>query len=268
MPETNRLMENYRVAAIFAIENSQNVEEIKVALNTIGYDEARIQEGTVLHTIFAEAVQAHIAARRDQYSKTLTADSVFDNAYSVYIDLVNLLRASLAGERIIMQELGLFGKRYRNASGFITQSTYFYSILLQKDRLFQRVSKFQITKEMLEANLDLVSEFEKANQIKRDAIGAFQRATEVRDKAYFELRHWMREFERACQIVLKGMPQLCERLGFREIRDITRKRKSTPVPPVPPAAEVLPGVPQALNTTPVDQTGSPAGKKGSRNRKH
>jgi len=219
------------VAAIFTIENSQQIEEIRIELANRGYDAIRIQEGADLHIDFASAIQAQIIARQEQYTKTMRALTAYNVAFNVYQGLVNLLRITFENERDIMQELGLFGKRERSASGFITQSTFFYNTLLNKDRIYNRIAKFQITKEMLQADLELVKDFEKANREQEDAKGLFGEATDLRDKAYRKLRHWMREFEKINKIVFYDKPYLLERLRFKALTDISRKEKPSTVPP-------------------------------------
>ncbi|MCX6582814.1 MAG: hypothetical protein NT166_21775 [Candidatus Aminicenantes bacterium] len=116
-----------------------------------------------------------------------------------------------------------------------------------KDKIYNRIAKFQITKEMLQADLNLVQDFEVANREKIDARGVYQRATAARNEAYHPLKHWMKEFEKSCRIVLKDKPQLCERLGFRELSDIVSHKKSsttptdgqtTPPPTTTPATQV------------------------------
>lgn len=240
MSYSNKRMEDYSVASLIAIENSQVSEEIKTAIDGMGYDALSMQVGFDLHSVFAKSIQDHIIARLEQYAKTKRAKTAFNIAFTVYQGLVNLFRVTLENEKDLMEELGLYGERDHTTSGFITQSTHFYNTLLQKDKIFNRIAKFQITKEILQADLKLVNDFEIANRERKDAMGVFQRATAARGEAYRALRHWMREFEKTCRIVLKDKPQLCERLGFREPSDISRKTKTPTVPPetptLPPAS--------------------------------
>ncbi|MCX6582849.1 MAG: hypothetical protein NT166_21950 [Candidatus Aminicenantes bacterium] len=227
MAYSSKMMENYSVAAIFTIENSQGIDEIRIELNNRGYDAIRIQEGADLHSDFASAIQAQIIARQEQYTKTMRTLTAFNIAFNVYQGLVNLLRVTFENEKDIMQELGLFGKRERSASGFITQSTFFYNTLLNKDKIYNRIAKFQITKEMLQADLELVNDFEKANQEQEDAKGSFKEETKKRDISYRKLRHWMREFEKVNKIVFHDKPYLLERLRLQALTDITNKTKPT-----------------------------------------
>jgi cytochrome c556 len=227
MAYTSKNMENYNVAAIFTIENSQLIDEIRIELVNRGYDAIRMQEGIDLHGDFASSIQAQISARQEQYSKTMRAMIAYNIAVNVYQGLVNLFRVTLENERDIMLELGLIGKREQSASGFIVQSTHFYNTLLNKDKIYNRIAKFQITKEMLQADLQLVKDFEQANREQEDAKGAFGEKTNLRDKAYRKLRHWMREFERVNKIVFKDKPYLLERLQFKALTEITNKKKPT-----------------------------------------
>jgi cytochrome c556 len=230
MAYTSKMMENYNVAAIFTIENSQLIDEIRIELVNRGYDVIRMQEGADLHGDFASSIQAQISARQEQYSKTMRAMTAYNIAVNVYQGLVNLFRVTLENERDIMLELGLIGKREQSTSGFITQSTHFYNTLLNKDKIYNRIAKFQITKEMLQADLQLVKDFEQANKEQEAAKGAFGEKTELRDKAYRKLRHWMREFERVNKIVFYDKPYLLERLRFKALTDISRKEKPTTTP--------------------------------------
>ncbi|MCX6584729.1 MAG: hypothetical protein NT166_31540 [Candidatus Aminicenantes bacterium] len=243
MAYINKMMEDYSVASLIAIENSQVSDEIKVAIGGIGYDAISIQVGLDLHSVFARTIQDHIAARLNQFAATKRARIAFTVAFDVYQGLVNLFRVTLENEKDIMQELGLYGERDHTTSGFIVQSTHFYNTLLLKDKIYNRIAKFQITKEMLQADLNLVRDFEVANREKIDARGVYQRATAARNEAYHPLKHWMKEFEKSCRIVLKDKPQLCERLGFRELTDIVSHSKPSTVPPTPeqpPAAQATP----------------------------
>jgi hypothetical protein len=227
MAYMNKMMEDYNVASLIAIENSQLSEEIKTAINGIGYDAISIQVGLDLHSVFARSIQEHIAARLNQSAATKRARIALHMALDVYQGLVNLFRVTFENDKDIMSELGLYGDRDHTTSGFIVQSTHFYNTLLTKDKIYNRITKFQITKEMLQADLNLVRDFEVANREKIDARGVYQRATAARNEAYHALRHWMKEFEKSCRIVLKDKPQLCERLGFRELSDIVTHSKSS-----------------------------------------
>jgi hypothetical protein len=230
MAYINKMMEDYSVAALIAIENSQVSEEIKSAIGNMGFDATRIQVGLDLHSVFARSIQDHIAARLNQFAATKRARIALTVAFDVYLGLVNLFRTTFENEQDIMQELGLLGVRDHTTSGFIVQSTHFYNTLLTKDKIYNRIAKFQITKEMLQADLNLVRAFEVANREKMDARGVYQRATAARNEAYKALKHWMKEFEKTCRIVLKDKPQLCERLGFRDLSDIVRGGKSSTTP--------------------------------------
>jgi hypothetical protein len=227
MAYSSKMMENYNVASIFVIESSQEIEEIKIDLANNGYNAIRIQEGLDLHGVFASSIQAQISARQEQYSKSMLATTAFNIAVDVYQGLVNLFRVTFENEKDIMLELGLYGKREQSASGFITQSTHFYNTLLNKDKIYNRIAKFQITKEMLQADLQLVKDFEQFNKEQEAAKGTFGKTTDLRDKSYRELRHWMREFEKVNKIVFKKKPYLLEQLRFKALSNITNKQKTT-----------------------------------------
>jgi len=230
MAFTSKNMENYNVAAIFTIENSQLIDEIRIELVNRGYDAIRIQEGLDLHSAFASAIQAQISARQEQYSKTMIATTAFNIAVNMYQGLVNLFRVTFENERDIMLELGLIGKREQSASGFIAQSTHFYNTLLNKDRIYNRIAKFQITKEMLQADLLLVKDFEQANKEQEAAKGVYGESVDLREKTYRKLRHWMREFEKVNKIVFKDKPYLLERLRFKALTEISRREKTDTTP--------------------------------------
>ncbi|MCX6582813.1 MAG: hypothetical protein NT166_21770 [Candidatus Aminicenantes bacterium] len=123
MSYINKMMEDYSVASLIAIENSQVSDEIKVAIAGIGYDVISIQVGLDLHSVFARTIQDHIAARLNQYAATKRARIAFTMAFDVYQGLVNLFRVTLENEKDIMQELDLYGDRNHTTSGFIVQST-------------------------------------------------------------------------------------------------------------------------------------------------
>jgi hypothetical protein len=233
MSFTNRVMEIFAVSAANSIETSQNIPEIRDSIVEYGYGPVIIQEGRDMHTEFHGSVQEQVQMRQEVRAQNILTRSAFGTAYSSYLELVDMLRTHLSRDRATAFILGLPGQRERKPQAFITQATYFYKTLIGNDTVFNRITKYQLTREKLQAAFDLVIDYQEEFRKKEDANGAMQRATAKRNENFANFFKWVREFEKACRAALKDRPQLIERLGFSDLHNLRAKKK--PVEPEEPS---------------------------------
>jgi hypothetical protein len=218
-------MENVLSSARVAIENAQTNEEIKGFIINYGYDDERLQEGLELLKTADDLYQAQKSKRGEQITVSNQLQEKFDHAYNLYIGYVKLARLVLKDDPGAITTLGLVGERKRTFPGFIAQAKQFYLNAMNNEEIFEKIKKFAITKEKLQAGLDLLSEIEKTDSFQESKKGASQDATLLRNTAFKKLMQWMSEFTQASRIALASRPQLLETLGILA-RSEGYKRKS------------------------------------------
>ena len=214
MKISKRKMANVLASARVAIENAQANEEIKGFIVNYGFDDERLQEGSELLKTAEALYQEQKSKRGDQITVSNQLQEKFDHAYTLYMGYVKLSRLALKDDPGANTTLGLVGERNRTFSGFIAQAKQFYLNAMNNEEIFEKIKKFAITKEKLQAGLDLLSEIEKTDRPQESKKGASQDATLLRNTAFKELMQWMSEFTVASRIALASRPQLLETLGI------------------------------------------------------
>ncbi|UCH92701.1 MAG: hypothetical protein JSV88_20725 [Candidatus Aminicenantes bacterium] len=214
------------------IENAKNDEYIKERILTIGYDDARIEEGLNLQKVAESTNETQDQVFNKKLSLNVEMKNVFKDAFKIYIGYVRLFRSSFKKDLNLKEKLGLYGKRQRTIKGFINQSRIFYSTILKESDILSAVEKFNLNREKIQSELQLIDKVEKAYMDYEAAATKSQRATEVRDDAFEKLYNWIRVFQEACKIVLRDAPQLLEKVGILVRSSRPAKKRTTDNPNV------------------------------------
>ncbi len=199
-----------------AIRNAQNYEEIKSALSTYGYDDARLKEGDALYTRAAGLQVSQVKEYGDQFAATDALDLAKAIANKTYMEHIKIARIAMQGDRGTGTSLKLTGIRKVTLSAWLDQTRTFYANALGSSEVIAAMGRFGITREKLETGQELVNEVERKLNSQLMEKGEAQNATQVRDEAFEELQDWMGDFIVICRIALDDRSQYLEILGIVE----------------------------------------------------
>ena len=199
-----------------AINNAQSTEEIKSALSTYGYDDARLKEGEALYAGAAELQASQVKEYGDQYSATDALYLAKAVANKTYMEYIKIARIAMQGDRGAGASLKLTGIRKVTLSAWLKQTRTFYANALGSSEVITAMGRFGITQEKLEAGLELVNEVERKLNSQLKEKGEAQNATQARDEAFEGLQDWMGDFITISRIALAEKSQYLEVLGIVE----------------------------------------------------
>lgn len=171
-----------------------------------------------LFLFFVNAAKLHQEqkiAHGEQLKATQLMEEAWEKAKIPYMDNVTLFRKTFANETGILSMLGLVGNRADGIAKWLEQANRFYSKALADDSIIEKVAYFNLTREKLQADWDLVKELEKAEAHQESCKGAAQDATKLRNAALKELREWFSKFVAAARIAFADRPQLLEKMGIK-----------------------------------------------------
>ena len=215
MPIPVSTMEDLLVNSKMAISNAMSDEEIKTLLLEYNYDDARYNEGLELHKKAEELYNK----QKKEYSEQYKASEEFEKAYNaakpVYLEHVELTRLAFRNDTSKLVSLGIEGSLQRQFSAWLTQARQFYDNTVKDEKVLEKISRYNLTKEKLEKGLQLISLVEEANNKQEKEKGEAQQFTKDRDKAMDELSDWIYELSVVAKFALAEKPQLLEKLGIK-----------------------------------------------------
>ncbi|MDF9799381.1 Na+/phosphate symporter [Catalinimonas alkaloidigena] len=120
-------------------------------------------------------------------------------------------RLAFEGQRGILEQLQLPGKRKGDIHGLMSQINAFYSKI---EQYAEQISKFDISQEEVAQTKAMLEALAAARLQQIESKGEAQHATHQRDASRKELRKWMAQFRKVARIALADEPQLLESLGI------------------------------------------------------
>ena len=207
--------ENMRTLKLYktALSNVGTTEGVPQVMADLGYGPEAIDEGKQLveetRKAFASCVSgkdirvhyyALFTAKKRELEK-LYADHR-ERARLVYLD--NSARAQL---------LAVSGSMPQVYDVWLETVRKFYDEVSKDEAILGELSKTNITREDIDAGLQMISELEAAWSEHQKYKGISQNATDGKDAAFVKLHKWMKGFYTAAKIGLKHEPQLLESLG-------------------------------------------------------
>lgn len=198
-----------------AIMNSLSDDEILEQVARFGYNEAAILEGKALLDTATELYQRHLREHDEQWAATRHQHTAFKRAHRQYMDFVNVARVVFKNNPDAYQRLGLAGERARVFTDWLPQVRRFYTVALQEPDILNTLSsEVNITRERLEAGVQLVDETVAAYEKQIRETGEAQQATPEKNAAIDALYEWVHDYLTVAEIALKANPQLLEKLGL------------------------------------------------------
>lgn len=199
-----------------AIANAMTHEKVKTALSGLGYDGTKMQEGL---TLYEKAAELHDLQRKEygeQYAATDTLANAKMEANKQYMLHLKIARIALRKNKNAVISLQLAGDRSETFTGWLKQSKLFYANALADENILTALSKFNITKEILEEAQAAVDAVELGYNTQMQQKGNAQAATKDRDEAFDAMQAWMSDYIAIARLALDGQSQYLEVLGVVE----------------------------------------------------
>lgn len=195
-----------------ALDNAQNHPEVGPLLAAYGYDAAKLQAGRAKYDQAHALHQAQKEEYAQQHEATRSLQAKWDTANSEYMRLVKVGRVAFQTQGLILEKLGLLGRRKESLSGWLDQASVFFNEALADQSVIAGYAAYGIAEQRLQDARDLYRDVETANTEQEKEKGEAQQSTKDRDKALDDLGGFIADLRKIARIALEGRPQLLEML--------------------------------------------------------
>lgn len=210
----DQAIESKLLFAKTVITSASSHPPVSEALAGYGYDGPRILEGEQLLTTAEELHTKQIKEYGEQYTASDQLTVARADANELYMDHVKVARVALKKDRGHWESLLLSGDRAQSYSGWLRQAKTFYTNAIGSTAIQEKLAKFNITVEKLEAGKNLVQDVEVKLAAQLKEKGEAQQATVDRDFSFDDLQDWLGDFIAIARVALSGKPQHLEMLGI------------------------------------------------------
>ncbi len=208
-----------------ALNVAMNDEEIKNALLTYNFDEARLNEGLELYNKASQLAADQKKEYGEQYSAREEFEKVFEEGNDIFLEHSRFSRLAFRNNANKLAKLGIGGPRPTTITGWLDQAKSFYKNALSDEELISNLSRYAITKEKLEAGQQLIINVEESKVSHNIEMGEAQQSTKLRNDAIEELDFYISELFTVAEFSLKDKPQQVEKLGITAYTEGYKKRK-------------------------------------------
>ncbi|NIM11977.1 MAG: hypothetical protein GTO45_07655 [Candidatus Aminicenantes bacterium] len=197
-----------------ALDNTLEDPSLQGPFASYGLQLERIQGFRVVWTNAESTFHKQLSAYERQFEATRFLADIRRRAGDELTRLSEVARIALKGNVDALQALGLKGKRSKGLGKWIQQAKHFYNNALASPTILEAFARYNVTPEDLQNGLQMILEVETADTRQERAKGDAQKATEVRDAAFKELRECMSEFYRIAKLAFADDRQQLEKLGI------------------------------------------------------
>lgn len=152
----------------------------------------------------------------EQYEIVDKFNDLAKTLHPVYLKQVKYGKLVFADDLAALNTLGLKGSRKRPEASYCTQALLFYEGALANTTYKTLLAARGITEAMLTDGKTGYTNLMAMIPKKKKEIGEAQMATSKRDKAWDTFDEWYTEFKKYGMLALSGVPQLREKLGWKE----------------------------------------------------
>jgi hypothetical protein len=197
------------------IETVRTDPELSPLMASFGYDTAALEQGRLLCERAREMQRVQERSYGAKYTATAAAAEARARAKASYKLLTEVARVTLRGERGAIDTLGLGPGTKTSLVAWIDHARRFYSNALSRPELLHRLTRFNITREQVEAGQRDVEQFDQARRAQERERVQAREATTARNAAVRDLDAWVDDFLGIAQAVTEGRPELRAKLGLR-----------------------------------------------------
>ncbi len=208
-----------------AINVAMSDEEIKKALLTYNFDEARLNEGLELYNKASQLAADQKKEYGEQYSAREEFEKVFEDGSDIFLEHTRFSRLACRNNANKLAKLGITGDRPTTIAGWLNQAKSFYKNAISDEELMSNLSRYAITKEKLEAAQQKIVSVEESKVRHNIEMGEAQQKTELRNDALEELNFFVTELFTVAEFSLKDNPQQIEKMGIPVYSDGYKKRR-------------------------------------------
>jgi hypothetical protein len=208
-----------------ALNVAMNDEEIKNALMTYNFDEARLNEGLELYNQASKLAANQKKEYGEQYSAREEFEKVFEDGNDIFLEHSRFSKLAYRNNDNKLAKLGIARPRPTTIAGWLDQAKTFYQNALSDDELISQLSRYAITKEKLEAGQQLIIKVEESKAKHNIEMGEAQQATKLRNDALEKLDFFITELFTVAEFSLKDKPQQVEKLGITVYSEGYKRRR-------------------------------------------
>jgi len=203
-------LEHYRMA----LTNSKNQVELAQILAGFGYGPEIIDQGWAIYETAQQSYDINI--KEDDETSETSAFFKLKKAElaELYSEHRGIAKVVFNNQTEILKRLLLNTPVPRTYIEWFETIKKFYTELQSDEQLVEKLSRFNITSEVIANSISLVEAVETAKFEYYREEGESQEATVQKNTDIEIIRNWMNEFFAIARIALKDKPQLLEALGL------------------------------------------------------
>lgn len=152
----------------------------------------------------------------EQYAATENYTKEENDFHELYTGHIVFARVDFKKDIAAQTALDLMSERKRTQTGYAAQASLFYNGILNNNNYKAIMNNRGVTNAEMQAQLDAIESFPTLKAAQAKETGEAQAATKARDAAYDDLEEWFSGFKAIAIIALKDVPQLREKLGWKE----------------------------------------------------
>lgn len=233
-----------------AINNSREIEELKVRIAIYGFNDERINEGETLYNSADKILREHKIVKAEQHKQTKIVNQKIKELVRYYMKYAKLVRRRLRKEKAFLEILGLSGGLKETFPLQLIQIKQFFENIVANTEIFTLVQNFNVTQEVVDEGNRLIAEAEKANDKQEELKGRAQDLTVQRENVFSQLSEWYGDFKQAAINGCEDRPQLLEQLKIRAYSEgylKWRRKQSSTTEPEPAQEPAAPEEPAAAS---------------------
>lgn len=221
--EKAKLLEAVQVA----INNSREIEELKVRIVVFGFDDVRINQGETLYTSGDKILREHKIVKAEQHKQTNIVNKLMKDLLRYFMKYSKLVRRRLKNEKALLEILGLSGGLKETFPLQLIQIKQFFENVVLNAEIFALVQNFNITQAVVDQGNTKIANVEKANDKQEELKVKAQDLTVQKEKVFSQILEWYGEFKQAAINGCEDRPQLLEKLKIKAYSEgyLKRKRK-------------------------------------------
>jgi hypothetical protein len=210
--DQDKAIQNYITESLQMLTTAGKDTEIVPLLSARGYDTAGLAPGLALQDKLDKAFQGRQTGSGGQLSATAAEIKAVRDARSDYADFRGIARGCFTdqGARVA---LGATGDIPEDFQKFVTAAKASY-VAGKKTEYTAKLTLRGYSPATLDGLVTALGTLTSTGNDQNVAEGAAQGSTSVRDKAYDDLRAWMKEFKAVARVALKKRHDLQTKLGL------------------------------------------------------
>lgn len=193
----------------------QNDPELAALLATFNYDAAAIEHGRTLHEQVRSLQHARLRQHGEGSDAAVVVEEARRRAEDSYRMCVRVAKVALRHDRATLDGMGIKQFTKVGVATWIYDARRFYANVLSNPAVLQKLARFNISRERLEAARREVDDLEQAQHDREREQRHAQAATAARNEALEDLDRWMRDFVDIARMATAGRPELHAKLKVR-----------------------------------------------------